>query len=343
MARRLLLILISSAIVLWGCGAGERGDGDRANPLSAAEKAYQEVAKKRKEIDAVEERLAITKAFLDEFPESANTARAIDAVFYYQGEQLGDMAGAVVYAEAIRDKVSSPDIARAVDKELIDLYGKSGLSQKMAVLADRLDAVGALDFNDHWNVIEGAIAAQDWELARAHCAKAKARANAQACRADYPDREFSEEELATVVNNRVGMVLVKDGWARANQGQLDEALADFAVADSLIPRYYFDIPEYDLNVYWAETLVMKGDFEVAIERLATDALIMRNEPAVAALRRAYVGMNGGATGFDAYADELHRRVARPIEDFEMADYQGNRHRFSDLRGDVTLLALWFPT
>jgi hypothetical protein len=139
------------------------------------------------------------------------------------------------------------------------------------------------------------------------------------------------------------MLLVKDGWARAHQGEVDEALDDFAAADELIPRYYFDVPEYELNVYWGRTLGLKGDFAAAIERLATQGLILRNEDALAGLKVAYVGMHGSESGYEQYSEELHRRIARPIEDFEMPDYEGNRHKFSDLRGDVTLLTLWFPT
>ena len=341
MAKRCLAIL--SAIVLAGCGGGERGEENAAKHSSAADQAYERVRAERQVMDSADERVAITKAFLDEYPESHHTASAIDVVYYYQATELDEKTGALTYAEAVRARINDPDIAREVDKLLIGYYGEAGMATKMVELADRVAVAGALDFNDHWNVIEGAAKAGDWKLVRDYCAHARKMTNAGAIRAGYPDYDLSEEELEEAVNHRAGMLLVKDGWARANQGQVDEALADFAEADHLISRYYFDLPEYELYVYWGRTLMMKGDFEAAIERLATQGLIMRNEEALAVLKEAYVGMHGSESGYEEYADELHRSIARPIDDFEMADYEGNRRRFSDLRNDVTLLTLWFPT
>jgi tetratricopeptide (TPR) repeat protein len=336
-------MLMLSSIVLSGCGGAERDEETAITQNAAADEAYQRVRTERKVMDTPDERVAITKKFLDEYPSSEHTADAIDVVYWYQGTELDDKKGALGYAEAIRARINDPEIAREVDKLLIGYYGEAGMAAKMTSIADLLAAVSALDFDDHWNVIEGAVEAEDWKLVRENCTKARAMANAENCRADYPDRDFSQEEVAAAVNNRVGMLLVKDGWAQANLGQVEEALADFAKADNLIPRYYFDVPEYGLNIYWAKTLMMKDNFRAAIERLAAEGLIMQNEEALAALKDAYIGIHGGESGYEAFATELHRNVALPIDDFEMADYEGKRHRFSDLRSDVTLLTLWFPT
>jgi tetratricopeptide (TPR) repeat protein len=340
MTKRLLAILILGAFALAGWGLETRA-GDSAKQDEAAE-AYKQAREKRKEANT-EERLAITKSFLAEFPESGQTATALDAVFYYQGGELGDMAGAIAYAEEIRSRISDPEIAQDVDRELMGFYGESGMTKKMLVLADRLGAAGVLDYPDHWNIVESAINAEDWQLARDYCAKARKMATLDAVRADYPDPDCSEEELAETVNNRIGMLLVKDGWARANQGQIAEAEADFAKADKLIPRYYFDLPEYDLNLYWGRTLIMKGDFSAAIGRLETYGLIMRNEEALPALTEAYVGLHGSGVSYDDWVAEHHRSIATTIDDFEMPDYQGKRQRFSEIRSDVTLVSLWFPT
>jgi tetratricopeptide (TPR) repeat protein len=343
MTTRLLAILMVSAVVLVGCGGEDRGNDNAAVKGTAVEDAYKQMRKTRGELGSVAEKLAVTKKFLEEFPESDRTAGEIYAGFYYQGNELGDTSGAVTYAESIRAGLSDPEIAREVDKSLIQIYSESRMTAKMVTLADRLAAAGALDFDDQWNVIVGAVATSEWKLARDYCAKARGMVSAAAIRADNPDEEYSEEEVVEAVNHRVGMILVKDGWARANLGQTAEALTDFAKADKLIPRYYFDVPEYDLNVYWGNTLLMMGDFEAAVDRFATDGLIMRNEESLAGLKKAYAGIHGSEAGYEAYATELHRSIARPVDDFEMADYAGDRHRFFDLRGEVTLLTLWFPT
>jgi hypothetical protein len=341
MNRQLQAILTIGVLAFSGCGGHEERQQDIASRRAAAEGVYEALLETRKVMDSMEERLAITREFLDQHAESARTARAIDAVFYYQAEQLGDTMGAVTYIEGIRDQIDDPEIAETVDRVMIAVYAKAGMVGEMAALARRLAAV--LDFEDHWNVIEGAVRAEDWELARDYCTRARDMASAEGVKAEFPERGFSDAELTAEVNDRVGRLLVKNGWARANQGETKEALADFEKADGMIPRYYFDIPEYGLNVHWARTLITVGQFEAAIERLAMDALVMRNEAAMTALRDAYLGLNGSAAGFDAYADELHGKVAPTVDDFTMPDYDGVRHAFSDLRGEVTLLTLWFPT
>ncbi len=213
----------------------------------------------------------------------------------------------------------------------------------MTALAQKLAAADALSFDDHWNVIEGAVKVKEWKLVREYCASAKAQTTVEAYRADHPDTDYSEDMVQTAVNIRVGMLMVKDGWAQSNLGQLDRALADFAIANRLIPRYYFDIPENDLDIYWGKTLLEKKDYQAAIDMLDMSALIMGHEEAKAGLKKAYAGLKGSETGFEKYAADLHLKIAETIEDFEMPDYEGNRHRFADLRDEVTILTLWFPT
>jgi hypothetical protein len=139
------------------------------------------------------------------------------------------------------------------------------------------------------------------------------------------------------------MLSTKDGWAKANTGELDAALADFALADSNIRRNYLGIPDDDLYIHWANTLVLSGDYQAAIDKFAPDALVMCNEDAMAGLKTAYEKMKGSDSGFEAYSAALHKSITRVVDDFELPDYEGNRKRFSELRGEVTMLAFWFPT
>lgn len=344
MVRRLLPTLLLIPLVLVGLDGGSAPAAfaqDEDQP-SKVDEAYEQAMEKRRAVEPIEERLAITKAFLDEFPESKYTPRAVSAVVYYYGA-LEDMPGAVAYTEALRAKITDAGIARDVDKEMMVMYGKAGMTEKMVVLSSELADAGALDFGDYWNIIEIGVGADNWKLVRDYCARAKSLANAEAFRANYPDEDFTDEEVEKAGNNRKGMLLVKDGWARANLGEADEALADFAEADKLVRRSFLDIPEYDLNIYWANTLAMKGDFRGAANRYAADALIMGNEDAQAGLKKSYVKTNGSEDGYKAYTANLHKSIAKPMKDFSLADYSGKRHDYAAIKGDVTLVAFWFPT
>lgn len=337
-------------IILWmmiaGCGSGEQAGDDRSHstqPATSVDDVHRRITKERKVMDTPTGRVAITKKFLEDYPSSQFTADEIEILYWYQGTELDDRAGALSFITDLRRKIDDPAVAEAIDKLLIGYYGEAGKKAKMIEGARRLEAAGALDFDSCWRVIDGAITAGDWQLARDYCAKARPKATADALRSEYPDKRFSETEITETIDQRVGMLLVGDGWARANLGEVDEALADFAEADKLIPRYYFDIPEYDLYVYWGNTLLVKGDFAAAIDRFAFNGLVMRNNAALAGLKRAYAGQHGSEDGFNAYAKQLHRTVARTIHDFEMPNYAGERMRFTDIQGKVTLLSLWFPT
>jgi hypothetical protein len=70
---------------------------------------------------------------------------------------------------------------------------------------------------------------------------------------------------------------------------------------------------------------------------------MRSEEAMAGLEKAYVGKNGSEDGFEAFAGKLHAKIAPTVDEFELPDYEGKRNKYADIRGDVTLLAFWFPT
>jgi hypothetical protein len=343
MNKHLMTILLSGVIALVGCGNDGSGGESAGDKSAAVDEAYAEVRAERKVMDSPAERVAITKEFLEKYPSSEHTAAALDAIYWYQGTEMNDMAGALGYAEKLRARIDDPETAVDVDKLMIAYYGEAGKTAKMVDLAQRLAAAGELGFDDHWNVIDGAVKAGKWQLSREYCTEAAKIVSAEAYRRENAARELTDEEVAEAVDLRRGMLLVKDGWARANLGDPDGALAVFAAANELVPRYYFDIPEYDLYVHWGRTLIMKGDFDTAIDRFALNALVMQNEDALAGLKEAYAGAHGSGDGFDAWAAELHLEIAPVLDDFEMPDYAGNRHRFSDIQGDVTLLTLWFPT
>jgi tetratricopeptide (TPR) repeat protein len=335
-------IFVLGTCAIAGCG-GQNGETDAVSRDAAAGEAYVKVAKQRKVMDTPAERVEITKQFLEQYPTSTYTPAALSTIYWYQGTELRDPAGALAYTESIRRRVDAPDVAQEVDKLLIGYYGDARQTAKMVEVADRLESEGALDFDGLFGVAEGAINAEEWQLARQYCGKARPLATADAVRAENTGRDLKPEQLAQMAADRQGKLLAKDGWARANLGEVDAALADFAEADRKVPRYYFDIPEYDLYVYWGYTLMLKGDHEGAIERFARNALVMQNEDALAGLKQAYAATHASDKSFEEWMHALHLEVAPRLDAFEMPGYDGDRHKFADLQGDVTLVSLWFPT
>jgi tetratricopeptide (TPR) repeat protein len=338
MLRKSTAILLAAAVLLAFAAAAYPKD-DRV----PVDEAYKNMIEKRRGYESMADRLAVTKDFLEKYPDSKYTARLITHVYYYQGDQLDDPAGAVAYAEQLRARVKTPEFITDFDKSLVEIYGEAGMIDKMIAVADRLEAASELDFGDYWNIVDAAAANDAWKLVRTYCAKARPLANAKAYRAEYPDREMTDQEIEKAGANRAAMLAGMDAWALANLGQIGEALAEFETAGQNINRSYVGVLDYDIGLHWGKTLMMKGDYHAAIERFAPQALIMGNDDALAGLTEAYEKKTGGEDGFDAYIERLHREIAPKVTEFELPLYDGKRVKYADIKGEVTLLAFWFPT
>jgi hypothetical protein len=337
------IVLLTVLVLVFAAMIAVLNAGAEDKPELTAEEAYQEAKSRLMDIDPDAERLAVYKTFLENYPESGRTAGVMGAVVYYQGEKLGDMEGALAFVEGIRSRITDPAIAKEADKALMEIYGDAGNKDKMLALADRFEAESEMQFGDYWKLVGFGVEHEDWSMVRKYCDKARPLATPQAYRGEFPKYEFTDEEAAKAARNREAMLATKDGWAKANTGNLDAALADFALADGFIRKNYIGIPDYELNIHWANTLVMNGDYQAAIDKFAPDALLAGNEDAGAGMKIAYEKLNGSADGFETYCKKIHKSITKVVDDFELPDYDGHRQTFSDLRGDVTMLTFWFPT
>jgi hypothetical protein len=345
MSKQLLafLAIVAVCAAVWGAVGSWGGAVAQEQSVEAVDEAYKKAMDERRTYDEIPDRLAVTTAFLEKYPETKYTARLLTHVFYYQGERMEDMPGAIAYAEALRAQIKDADIAMDIDKEMVGLYGDAGMTDKMVALAGKLEEAGEMKFNDYWRIIEICSDNDDWEMVRTYSVKARPMASAEAYKEDYPQYEFTDEEINKAGGNRAAMVAGKDAWALANLGKVDEALVLFAEAGKTLNRSYLGVPEYGIGQHWANTLLMKKDHDGAIEMFAVEALIMGDEDAMEGLKRAYVGKKGNESEFDKYAKRLHRKIAKPVDGFELPKYDGSRVTYANMRGDVTLLAFWFPT
>jgi hypothetical protein len=89
--------------------------------------------------------------------------------------------------------------------------------------------------------------------------------------------------------------------------------------------------------------MMKGEVEEAMEKYAPDALIVGDDEAAFALRKAYAMANGSDDGFAAWSCRKRLSIAKIVDDFELPDSNGVRQQFDVLRGEATLLNIWSST
>ena len=346
MPRTIFSALILVAIAISGCGGNsdERGGAqDQTDGVSAVEERYKVIDDLYDREASNDEKLAASMDFLGEYPESEHTIELVQDVIYFRGEEKGDWDGVITFAEGIRSKVKNSAMAVQFDRQLIDWYGRAGMKEKMIAITGTLEDKGIIRFGDYFNAIEGAISMKEWALARDYCARAGPKATAVTWRAEWPDVKASDERAEKAGLNRQGMILIKDSWALANQGELDAALAGFERAKSMVDVSYIGIPSYDLNNYWGKALLNHGDAKGAMDIFAPGALIAHDEEAIEGLKTAYVSAYGGTDGYDAWGKAKRAAIARTADDFDLPDSAGTRHTFNSLRGKVTLLNFWSPT
>ena len=93
-----------------------------------------------------------------------------------------------------------------------------------------------------------------------------------------------------------------------------------------------------------EDLCGRTTLEEAIDLLTPAAVMGSDEDAMEGLRTAHAGIGEGRREFADFLWSERQRLARPVDDFSLADYDGRMRDFSALSdGKVTLLAFWFPT
>jgi tetratricopeptide (TPR) repeat protein len=315
--------------------------GDDAS--AKLEEAYKLARQDFRDAETTDAKLEIAKGFLDEFPASEHTVEVADMIFYFQGVEQGDMKGAIAYTRKIRKKISDAQIATDLDVKLGQMFSKAGRADDFTAIGERLAVSDRLSFTQHIDLIKAAVEVGSWDIVKTSCATARRFANPDAYRADYPSNVISDEEAEARAQNRLGMILIYQGWAKANTGRPAEALEDFAAADGLVTKNVVGVSNDPLDTYWGKTLMLQGRYREAFERLAVEALIVGNEEAHDALLESYVAFNGSEKGFDDYASSYQKKAAKTIDDFSLPGFSEGRYSLGDLKGDVTLICFWHPT
>jgi len=319
-------------------------------PLAAAaadqeemENAYMELRNAYSTAASAAEKLTLVQNYLVRFPESERTARVLSAATYLLSEEMNDHAGAIAYTKEILTKVEDPEITGAVRLVLVDLYDSPAYAKELKTLAVVMAEAGQQSFSDYLSLIRAATGAEVWTMVQELCQTAQPLANAKTYQADFPDRDFTEDDIQQAGKNRQGLLGTYKGWALAHGGHPDEALRTFAESEGLVRFSYLGVPENNLYLYWGQTLLENQAYDAALLSLSKAAVWGYSKDAMAAARKAYTAKNGHENGFDEYIWSVRQKHAKTIDDFTLLNYQDQKQPLSDLKGKVTLVTFWFPT
>ncbi|MCD4747940.1 MAG: hypothetical protein K8R59_01095, partial [Thermoanaerobaculales bacterium] len=166
----------------------------------------------------------------------------------------------------------------------------------------------------------------------------------EAYRAEFPDREISDEKAERRGKRRRVWALPLRGWALANEGLHSEAEADFIEADLLAERNFIGLTDAGLDSLHGRAALLAGKAQQAVDLLGLPAVMGGDLEALEALTLSLEQVREAPVDIVEWSREIRPKLARNSENFSLSDYSENTLDLSDLaKGKVTLLAFWFPT
>ncbi len=315
---------------------------ERAGP---AVEAFGTLREALSEAETAEDKTALAEGYLTSFPDTKHSGSVVGVIVYYRGHEMEDPEGAYEFVSGVLEKIEDTEQRFEVSMELLSLSDSVEVPLDVAQVANDLGAVRPLTYNEHQQVVETATDLEQWFVAEEHAGAAVELATPEVYREDYPDREYTDEEVAERAQRRKALSLAYDGWALYNMGELEAAFLRFAEAEAAGSVSYVGVPNTPLYKFWGRAALSEGDLDVAIKLLGAETVFGEDgSNSESYLLEAYAGKNGNEDGFDEFLWATRNELATQVDDFELLDYEGNAVRLSNLsEGNVTLLAFWFPT
>lgn len=340
MKRALFAAGLIIALGLMGA-CSKQAPEDVVDPVEAAWSAMLDAYN---EAETAEAKVELFEGFLAQFPDTEQAGRLASAEAYYRGTELGDPEGALAVLQATRDKNTNPEARYQIGLAMFPLSVTIGEPMDLDAVAQELAAARELGFGELIEVADLAVEHEQWEVGAKYAEAALTKATPEAFLADYPDEDYTQEEAVAKADRRRAMSLADLGWALYNLGETEKAMEVFEQGVPLKTVDYLGVADTPIDLYLGKAKLAAGDADTAIELLTPAAIMGSSDDAMHALREAYVAVNGGEDGFDGWLWSQRQRLAKPVDDFTLADYEGTMHDFSALSdGKVTLLAFWFPT
>jgi hypothetical protein len=338
MGRRTAIWILA---VLVGLTAG----CSKTEDIDPSEAAWSELVEAWNGFETAEEKTQAAEDYLAAFPDTEHSGSMAGVIVYYRGHEMGDPEGASETVAAALEQIEDPEQRFEVGMELLSLADSVDVPLDLEQVADNLATQRPLTYPERQQVFETATNLEQWSIAADHAGAAIALATPEDYRADYPDREFTDEDIVERVQRRKATALAYQGWAAYNLGDPELAFARFAAADEVGSVTYLGVPNTPLYTFWGRAALAEGDIDLAIDLLGAEAAF-GNDPssAMASLRDAYAAKNGDDEGFDEFLWATRNELATTVDDFSLLDYDGNEISLSEVSaGKVTLLAFWFPT
>ena len=338
-------LLCVALLATWSCDKPEQPSGDTSTTavateeLSEVDRAAEETWASWDETEDPEVKVGLARDFLARYPDSDHTGDFLGSAVYHYTESLGRSNEAYEMVEGTLTKVEDEDTRLETQMQLAVLHSKTGRLEELSALADEMADEHDFQFTDHLELMELATEAGAWTLAIEQAEAGLAFATPEAFKAQWPD--YDDEYAARAGRRRTAYCKAYQGWAEANLGQYDAALASFTTGEKDTAYSLLGVDETPLHLYWGQTLTLMGEPEDAMDRLDVEALYGSKE-AKQAYSEAWVAAHGTEEGLEDRLWALRQEHAKPLPQFALPSYEGETFESAEHIGDVLLIAAWNP-
>lgn len=345
--RSRMWLLCIALLATWGCGKSESPPSDSPTVTDAATEELSEVDQAAEETWAIWEetedpdvKVGLAHDFLARYPDSDHTGDFLGSAVYHYTESLDRPDEAYELVTGTLAQVEDPDARLEIQMQLAVLHSKTGRLEELSALADEMAEEHDFQFTDHLELMELATEAGAWSLAIEQAEAGLAFATPEAFKAQWPD--YDDVYAARAGRRRTAYCKAYQGWAEANLGQFEAALASFTTGVENTSYSLLGVDETPLHLYWGQTLTLMGEPEDAMNRLGVEALFGSKE-AKQAYTDAWVAAHGTGKGLEERLWALRQEHAKPLPQFSLPNYEGETFESTEHIGDVMLIAAWNPT
>ena len=345
--RSRMWLLCIALLATWGCGKSESPPSDSPTVTDAATEELSEVDQAAEETWAIWEetedpdvKVGLAHDFLARYPDSDHTGDFLGSAVSHYTESLDRPDEAYELVTGTLAQVEDPDARLEIQMQLAVLHSKTGRLEELSALADEMAEEHDFQFTDHLELMELATEAGAWSLAIEQAEAGLAFATPEAFKAQWPD--YDDVYAARAGRRRTAYCKAYQGWAEANLGQFEAALASFTTGVENTSYSLLGVDETPLHLYWGQTLTLMGEPEDAMNRLGVEALFGSKE-AKQAYTDAWVAAHGTGKGLEERLWALRQEHAKPLPQFSLPNYEGETFESTEHIGDVMLIAAWNPT
>ena len=292
-----------------------------------------------------EEKVQLGNEFLKrhkERPEIVDIIESIAINGYLK--ELKDPDRMMVFAQEQTADLGDPKLKKQAELMFVRLCSEALDRDCLRKHVNELKSKHALSLKEHEEISAAALKAKDWETAQLYSNMLLKQNTAATIRAEAGNQILSEDQVNDAIDHNRCRGLLRLGKALTGKGDLDAAIAIYRKASQSATYNYAgfpNLPYRDLNLLWAQTLLQKGDYQTAIEKISVDAIICEREDARAVLKKAYEMAKPG-DDVEEFIDHTRTRIAKLIPELQVVDYDGKKVRYNKLKGKVTLISCWSP-